>query len=105
MSELEGLLAILVAGLTSANAWQYYQKKAQLKIDFAKEEKKEKMQYQNKLAEEVDELKKKLSNIYDQREAELREMNERILDLSKEVASMKVKIVFLEQENQALKGM
>ena len=105
MSELEGLLAILVAGLTSANAWQYYQKKAQLKIDFAKEEKKEKMQYQNNLAEEVDELKKKLSNIYDQREAELREMNERILDLSKEVASMMVKIVFLEQENQALKGL
>ena len=104
MSELEGILAVLVAGLTSANAWQYYQKKAQYKLDLQKEEKKEKMQYQNKLAEEVDELKKKLSNIYSQREAELKEMNKRILELSKEVASMKVKITFLEQENQALKG-
>jgi len=105
MSELEGLLAILVAGLTSANAWQYYQKKAQLKIDFAKEEKKEKMQYQNKLAEEVDELKNKLSKIYTQREAELKEMNQKILELSNAVASMNVKILFLEKENLALKGL
>ena len=105
MSNLESLLVALVCGLTSANAWQYYQKRIQAKIDFEREEKKEKMQYQYKLAEEVDELKEKLSSIYRQREEELNAMNERILALSNEVASMKVKIQFLERENDSLKGL
>ena len=56
------------------------------------------------MTEEVDELKQKLSNIYKQREEELREMNEKILELSKELARMKTKIEFLEKENEVLKG-
>jgi len=104
MSSLESILIALVCGLTSANAWQYYQKRIQAKIDEQKEEKKQKQQYQDKLAEEVDELKEKLSKIYKQREDELSSMNERILELSKELARMKVKIEFLEQENKTLKG-
>mgnify|MGYP001449588750 CR=1 FL=1 len=104
MSSLESILVALVCGLTSANAWQYYQKRIQARIDQQKAEKKEKLQYQDKLTEEVDELKQKLSNIYKQREEELREMNEKILELSKELARMKTKIEFLEKENEVLKG-
>jgi|TARA_B100000214_G_scaffold337187_1_gene281608 uncharacterized protein HemX len=104
MSNLEAILTALVAGLTSANAWQYYQKKIEAQINSDNQEKKEKRQYQDKLAEEVDELKEKLSKIYKQREEELKEMNERILELSKDLASMKVKILFLEKENEELRG-
>mgnify|MGYP003128494697 CR=1 FL=1 len=105
MSSLESILIALVCGLTSANAWQYYQKKIQARIDLEREEKKEKLQYQDKLAEEVDELKEKLSKIYKQREEELSVMNEKILKMSNELASMKVKLEYLERENNQLKGM
>ena len=105
MSNLESVLTILVAGLTSTNAWQYYQKKIQLEVELQQEQKKEKRLYQDKLADEVAELKNKLSKIYIQRETELRDMNEKILELSKAVARMNVKIEFLETENNSLKGM
>ncbi len=73
-------------------------------IELQREEKKEKNQYQDKLSSEVDELKEKLSKIYTQREEELSAMNERILELSNELASMKVKLEYLEKENKFLKG-
>jgi|TARA_B100000282_G_scaffold253198_1_gene198326 uncharacterized protein YlxW (UPF0749 family) len=104
MSNLESILIALVCGLTSANAWQYYQKRIQALLELEREEKKEKNQYQDKLAKEVDELKEKLSKIYKQREEELNSMNERILELSNELARMKVKIQYLEKENQELRG-
>ena len=104
MSNLESILIALVCGLTSANAWQYYQKRIQALLELEREEKKEKNQYQDKLAKAVDELKEKLSKIYKQREEELSSMNERILELSNELASLKVKILYLEKENKTLKG-
>ena len=104
MSNLESILIALVCGLTSANAWQYYQKRIQALLELEREGKKEKNQYQDKLAKEVDELKEKLSKIYKQREEELNSMNERILELSNELARMKVKIQYLEKENQELRG-
>ena len=57
MSSLESILIAIFCGLTSANAWQYYQKRIQVQIDQKKEEKKQKQQYRDKLFEEVDELK------------------------------------------------
>jgi chromosome segregation ATPase len=92
------ITAITLAG--SAGAWQYYQNRLKLKYDARREEKGEQTLYRDDLRDRVVVLEQKLEEA--QREKD--KQAEELLKVMTQLAEYKVRIEFLERENDRLKG-
>ena len=97
------VLASVIAALSSTKAWDYYAKRAE-KHDIEKiEEDKEKNLYRDDLREEVSKLREELKAAYKEKEEQMVKFQEEITELAQELAAMKVRVEFLEKENQQLR--
>lgn len=90
----------LVTVLTSAGAWKFYEKRMSLKAEENKEEKTEQSIYRDDLRERV----RKLESLLKESSEEKDEMRDQILALTQEVSELRVKVTFLEKENDRLKN-
>ena len=97
------ILASVVAALSSQRAWDYWKHRTTIKAEQLQEEQKESTLYRDDLRTQVGELRQKLSDAHERREKELRELNEKITNLTKSLAEMVVRVEFLEKENTMLR--
>jgi hypothetical protein len=86
--------------LGSAGAWQFYNNRLKMKYEAKKEEKGEQTLYRDDLRERVIVLEQKLEEA--QREKD--KHAEELLNVMTKLAEYKVRIEFLERENDRLKG-
>lgn len=90
----ESIYTVIIAIITvlgSAGAWRYYEKKAEMKKDeddFIRDD------CRNRII--------KLEALLERSSSEKDELRETVLKLTKEVASLHVKVDFLEKENRRL---
>jgi len=103
MKDLDGISTIIITLITvlfSAGAWAFYEKK--MKLDSEKKTIKEKEQnlYRDDLRDRV----KKLEKLLEESSSEKDLMRKQILELSSEVSELRVKMLFLEKENDRLKN-
>ena len=94
MEAIQSFYTVIVAIITvlgSAGAWRYYEKKAQLKKeedDFIRDDCRDRIL--------------KLEALLERSSSEKDELRESVLQLTKEVAALHVKVEFLEKENRRL---
>ena len=103
MKDLDSITTIVVTLITvlfSAGAWRFYENRMKLKAETDMSEKKEQNLYRDDLRERV----KKLEKLLEESSSEKDLMRKQILELSKEVSQLQVKISFLEKENERLKN-
>ncbi len=93
-------IVTLVTVLTSAGAWKFYEKRMALKASENKDEKTEQNIYRDDLRERVRKLESLLKTSSDEKD----EMRAQILALTQEVSELRVKVAFLEKENDRLKN-
>jgi predicted nuclease with TOPRIM domain len=92
--EIESLYTVIITAITvlgSAGAWRYYEKRADSKRDD-----------ENFMKYDCRERITKLETLLEKSSQEKEEMRETILDLTKEVSELSVKVKFLEIENNRL---
>jgi predicted nuclease with TOPRIM domain len=94
------ILITLATVLTSAGAWQFYQNRLKMKIDKEQVYKKDQNLYRDDLRERVIVLETKLETTIKEKEGLLKEMG----DLSTKVTEYKIRLEFLEKENERLKS-
>jgi len=94
------ILITLATVLTSAGAWQFYQNRLKMKIDKEQVDKKDQNLYRDDLRERVIVLETKLETTIKEKEGLLKEMG----DLSTKVTEYKIRLEFLEKENERLKS-
>ena len=104
MDSIETIMAALIAALTSANAWQFYSNRQKSLEKMREKEEQEKNMYRDDLRSKVDKLEAVLSSLRDQRDQELKELNDRIIALHEEIAGLRVKVTLLEEENERLRN-
>ena len=90
----------IVTVLESAGAWQFYQSRLKLKHQERKEDKGEQTLFRDDLRERVAVLEEKLEQAYDEKNA----VAERLSQVLQELAEYKVRLEFLEKENDRLRG-
>jgi hypothetical protein len=90
----------IVTVLGSAGAWQFYQSRMKLKHQERKEDKGEQTLFRDDLRERVAILEQKLEESYEEKEKVQRELTEVLQTL----AEYKVRLEFLEKENDRLRG-
>ena len=90
----------IVTVLGSAGAWQFYQSRLKLKHEERKEDKGEQTLFRDDLRERVAVLEEKLEQAYDEKNA----VAERLSQVLQELAEYKVRLEFLEKENDRLRG-
>lgn len=103
MQNTDNLTTILVSVITvlfSAGAWKFYENRLKLKVETYKNEKNEQTMYRDDLKDRV----KKLEELLTESSKEKDEMRYQILILTKEVSELRVKVSFLEKENERLKN-
>ncbi len=91
---MESLYTVIITAITvlgSAGAWRYYEKKADSKRDD-----------ENFMKYDCRERITKLETLLEKGSQEKDEMRETILELTKEVSELSVKVKFLEIENNRL---
>ena len=92
--QLESIYAVIITLITvlgSAGAWRYYEKRAQ--------EKKEEDDYiKDDCARRID----RLEALLEKSSKEKDELREKILELTKDVAELSIKVKYLEMENRRL---
>lgn len=92
--DIESFYTVLITAITvlgSASAWRFYEKRAMRKErseDYMKDECRERIA--------------KLEILLEKSSIEKDEMREKILELTKEVAQLRVKVEFLEDKNRQL---
>jgi|SRR6056300_1592300 septal ring factor EnvC (AmiA/AmiB activator) len=92
--EAQSLYAVFITLITvlgSAGAWRYYDRRAQAKQaddDFIKED----------CSKRIDKLESLLEKSSDEKD----EMREKILELTKDLAELSIKVKYLEMENRRL---
>jgi TolA-binding protein len=92
--QAESIYAVLITLITvlgSAGAWRYYEKRAQDKKD-------EEDYIKDDCAKRID----RLEALLEKSSKEKDEMRERILELTKDVAELSIKVKYLEMENRRL---
>lgn len=101
---MEGdLLNIVITAVTvlgSAGAWQFYQNKLKLKHQEKQEDRSEQTLFRDDLRERVAVLEEKLEQAY----REKAEVSERLVKVTTQLAEYKVRLEFLEKENERLKN-
>jgi len=90
----------IVTVLGSAGAWQFYQSRMKLKHQERKEDKGEQTLFRDDLRERVAVLEQKLEDAY----AEKEKTKEKLAEVMTELAAYKVRLEFLEKENDRLKS-
>lgn len=103
MGTLDNLTTVVVTLITvlfSAGAWKFYEAKMKLSADNEKEEKNDKNMYRDDLKERVKRLEQLLEISSDEKD----QMRLQILALTQEVSELRVKVSFLEKENERLKN-
>lgn len=98
----DGTLNIAITALTvlgSAGAWQFYQSRMKLKHQEKKEDKSEQTMFRDDLRERVVILEQKLEQAHDEKEA----VSAKLMEVVTKLAEYKVRIEFLEKENDRLK--
>tara|TARA_Y100001963_G_scaffold150201_1_gene230953 strand:+ start:353 stop:652 length:300 start_codon:yes stop_codon:yes gene_type:complete len=86
------VLSILGA-LTSTKAWEYWKHRNEMKAEQKLVDQKESNLYRDELRKEVSDLRQRLDSA-----------NLKIVELTKRLAEMAVRVEFLERENHTLRG-
>jgi len=103
MAAIDNISTVLVTLFTvlfSAGAWKFYETKMKLKAKDAQDEKNDQNMFRDDLRERV----KRLEQLLQESSEEKDEMRDQILSLTKEVSELRVKVRFLEKENERLKN-
>lgn len=90
----------IVTVLGSAGAWQFYQSRMKLKHQERKEDKGEQTLFRDDLRERVAVLEQKLEEAY----AEKQKTQAKLTEVMTELAEYKVRLEFLERENDRLRS-
>lgn len=90
----------IVTVLGSAGAWQFYQSRMKLKHQERQEDKGEQTLFRDDLRERVAILEDKLEQAYNEKN----KVSERLALVMTELAEYKVRLEFLEKENNRLRG-
>jgi predicted nuclease with TOPRIM domain len=90
----------IVTVLGSAGAWQFYQSRLKIKHQERQEDKGEQTLFRDDLRERVAILEEKLEQAYEEKNA----VSERLAMVMTELAEYKVRLEFLEKENDRLRG-
>lgn len=99
MTEVTQIILTVATVLTSAGAWQYYQNRLKVKHAEKQHDQSEQTMFRDDLRERVAILEQKLEDAYREKE----ETAGRLAVVMQEVAAHKVRIEFLEKENERLK--
>jgi len=103
MAAIDNISTVVVTLFTvlfSAGAWKFYETKMKLKAKDAQDEKNDQNMYRDDLRERV----RRLEQLLQESSEEKDEMRDQILSLTKEVSELRVKVSFLEKENERLKN-
>jgi len=98
-----GILNIAITALTvlgSAGAWQFYQNKLKLKHQEKQEDRSEQTLFRDDLRERVAVLEERLEQAY----KEKADVSEKLIKVTTQLAEYKVRLEFLEKENERLKN-
>jgi len=98
MEQYVTIIVTVVTVLGSAGAWQFYQKRMERKFDQAKDDKSDQNLYRDDLRERVAVLESKL----EEERAETTRRQAEILSLQTTLTEYKVRLEFLEKENERL---
>lgn len=99
MTDMTTVFVTLATVLTSAGAWQFWQKRLQLKHDSDENDRSEQTMFRDDLRERVAILEQKLEEAYTDKAQTERKLTEVLTKL----AEYKVRLEFLEKENDRLK--
>jgi len=89
---IAAIVTCLITGLLSAGGWKFYETVLRQKADLRKEEKNERLAYRDDLIKRVERLEEEKGGCM-----------EALGELKTEFAEMRVKIQFIEKENEILK--
>jgi hypothetical protein len=93
-------LITIITVLGSAGAWQFYQNRLKLKHQERQDDRGEQTLFRDDLRERVAILEQKLEESY----AEKEKVSVRLAEVMTELAEYKVRLEFLEKENDRLRG-
>lgn len=96
------VIVSIIGALTSAQAWNFWLKKQNDKKEKEQALIMEKDNQRDDLRNEVQTLKKEIKELYIKREQELKEMQNKIIDLTQQLSAFKIRVEFLEKENSRL---
>lgn len=99
MEQYLSTIVTVVTVLGSAGAWQFYQSRMKLKHQERKEDKGDQNMYRDDLRERVAVLEQRLEQAYGEKEKTAKEL----ANVMAKLAEYKVRIEFLEKENDRLK--
>lgn len=99
MDNIATIIGTLATVLFSAGAWQFYEKRMKMKSEESKADRSEQNMYRDDLKQRVKRLEQLLEASADEKDA----MRAQILALTQEVSELRVKVTFLEEENDRLK--
>lgn len=99
MEQYTTIIITIVTVLGSAGAWQFYQNRLKLKYQAQKEDKSDQNMYRDDLRERVAVLEEKLEQERNQKEKTAQELAKVMTQLTE----YKVRLEFLEKENDRLK--
>jgi hypothetical protein len=99
MESYTTVIVTVATVLGSTGAWSYYQNKLKLKYDTKKEDKSEQNLYRDDLRERVTILETKL----DEERTAKQKTTEEVIELRTKLTEYKVRLEFLEKENERLK--
>ena len=94
------ILITVATVLGSAGAWQFYQNRLKLKYEERKKDKGEQTLFRDDLRERVAILEEKLEQSYNDKESVTR----KLAAVTTELAEYKVRLEFLEKENERLRN-
>lgn len=103
MAAIDNISTVVITVFTvlfSAGAWKFYETRMKLKARDAQDEKNDQNMFRDDLRERV----KRLEQLLQESSEEKDEMRDQILSLTKEVSELRVKVSFLEKENERLKN-
>ena len=97
-SDIITLLIAVVGTLGGASAWQFYQKRLELKVASEEKDKAQQHVYRDDLRERVAVLEAKLDTSRSERD----ELLEKLRVLAEETAALRVEVQFLREEREKL---
>lgn len=102
MEAYNQIIITLITVVGSAGAWKFFEAKMKIKSEEKKSEHKESdgVQYRDDLKNRVN----RLETLLEQTSSEKDELQKQIISLIAEVHSLRVKVEFLEKENDRLKN-
>jgi chromosome segregation ATPase len=99
-SEILNIAITALTVLGSAGAWQFYQNRLKLKHQEKQEDRSEQTLFRDDLRERVAVLEEKLEQAW----KEKAEVSEKLIKVTTQLAEYKVRLEFLEKENERLKN-